>query len=220
MSRRRWLTIGAAGLALAVIAGGVALAKTSSQAERTKKSAHEYAKLFNEKLAAHLGVGTAALGAARKAAIEDVIAQALKDGALSPTQAAHLRERLQQGLDDGFPLGFLFGHHKFGNFKEHGGALVEVHRAAWDAVAAKLGMSTDALKTALRSGKTLESLAHDKGITMAALGAAAAGAAKPILDRLVKDGTISQERENSLLEKLRSGEFGRMGHKFFRRPAA
>ncbi|MCA1831902.1 MAG: hypothetical protein LC750_04045 [Actinobacteria bacterium] len=220
MTRRRKLMLGVAAVALALAAGGVALAKTSpGEAQRTK-SKRAYAQLFEQRLAAHLGVGTAALDAARKAAIEDVIAQALKDGALTPTQAARLRERLQQGLaNDGF--GF-FGHQfGFGGEKlAHHGALMSVHHAVIDAVAKALGTDAAGLKESLRSGKTIEQLARSNGTTPAALGKVAAAAAKPILDGLVKDGTLSQEKEDAFLQKLTSGKLG-FGHKFgFRHKAA
>jgi polyhydroxyalkanoate synthesis regulator phasin len=201
MNRRRWLAIGVAGVALVLALGGVSLANSSSKGDKTERA--KYAKLYRERLAARLGVDAAALDAARKGAIEDVIAQALKDGAITPTQAARLREKLAtEGLDEGFP-GFGLG-------KGHGNhglrAKGRIFNAALEAVLDKLNMTRGELKQSLRSGMTLEQIAKAHGTTLAALGKAAADAAKPILDEKVKAGDITRAQADALLERLRSGE--------------
>lgn len=203
MSRRRWLALGAAGVALALVLGGVSLAKTSPAGDK-KADRAKYASLYRERLAARLGVGAAALDAARKGALEDVIAQALKDGTITPTQAAQLRERLSEGLDEGLHFGWLFGKH---NGRQHAAtAKGRVMHAAVDAVLHKLGMTMGDLKRALHSGVSFAQIAREHGTSLAELGKIAAGAAKPILDEMVKAGEITQARADEWMQRLRSGE--------------
>ena len=205
MSRRRWLAIGAACVVLAFALGGVSLAKTSAaKGEKTERA--KYAALYRERLAKRLGVGAAALDSARKQALEDVIAQALKDGTITPTQAGQLRARLAEGLDEGFPGGWFFGHKDKMHF-----AKGPAFNAALAAVLAKLGMDRGELKSSLRSGKTLEQIAKEHGTTLAALGSIAANAAKPVLDAMVKDGRLTQARANEILAALKSGKLSMFG---------
>lgn len=205
MNRRRWLAIGITGLVLVSVLGGVSLAKTASSKDEKAEHA-KYAQLYRARLAARLGVDAAALDAARKGALEDVIAQALKDGTITPTQAARLRERLAEGLDEGFPKGWFHGKHRGANM----GAKARMFNAALDAVLDKLGMTRGELKKALASGSTLEQIAKEHGTTVAELRTIAANAAKPILDEMVKDGRITRARADRILERIRSGDV--LGH--------
>jgi polyhydroxyalkanoate synthesis regulator phasin len=201
MSKNRWFQAGAAGLLLALVVGGIAMAGGRSNSPASAKDKQKYADLYVEKLAARLGISADALRTAGKQAAEDVIAQALKDGKITQEEATRLRERISSGDFNGF------GFPRFGKHSEDRNALKEAFTTGFEATAKKLGMTTGALRESLRSGKTIADLAKAKGVTLASLGAAVADAVKPVIDRLVKDGVLSQERANSLLAKVRSGGF-------------
>jgi hypothetical protein len=74
------------------------------------------------------------------------------------------------------------------------------------AVADKLGLSVTDLETQLHSGKTLTTLAKDKGIAETDLYAAAASAAKPQLDQAVKDGKLTQAQADQVLQQIQQGQ--------------
>jgi hypothetical protein len=78
--------------------------------------------------------------------------------------------------------------------------------------AEKMGMTTDELITALRSGQTLEEIAQEKGVDYAELQAAiqqeAQTALRDRIEQAVSDGTISQEKADWLLEGLDKGFIG------------
>ncbi len=75
------------------------------------------------------------------------------------------------------------------------------------AVAGKLGMSLGQLGSALRSGKTLASLADDKDVSVQDLNDAAAAAAKTRLDKAVKAGRIDQSAADSILSDIQQGQW-------------
>lgn len=78
--------------------------------------------------------------------------------------------------------------------------------------AQKLGMTTDELISALQSGKTLEQIATDKGVSyadvQAAIQQAEQTAMRERIQQAVTDGTISQEKADWLLEGLDKGFIG------------
>jgi hypothetical protein len=78
--------------------------------------------------------------------------------------------------------------------------------------AEKLGMTTDELITALQSGKTLEQIATDKGLSytdvQSAIQQAEQTAMRDRIQQGVTDGTISQEKADWLLEGLNKGFIG------------
>ena len=70
------------------------------------------------------------------------------------------------------------------------------------AAATYLGMTTDQLRTELKSGKTLAQLATAAGKTVAGLKQAIASAAKTQLDKAVAAGTITSAQEQTILDNL------------------
>lgn len=83
------------------------------------------------------------------------------------------------------------------------------------AAAEALGMTTDELINALRSGSTLEELAEEAGVDIedvqAAIQAARATEMRERIQQAVEDGTITQEHADWLLEGLDRGFIGGSG---------
>ena len=83
------------------------------------------------------------------------------------------------------------------------------------AAAEALGMTTDELINALRSGRTLEQIAEDAGVELEAvqeaIQAAYATEMRERIQQAVDDGTITQEHADWLLEGLDKGFIGGPG---------
>jgi hypothetical protein len=93
-----------------------------------------------------------------------------------------------------------------------GGGRGPLRGAGLEAAAEVLGMTTDELITALRSGKTLEELAEEAGVDVQevrdAIQAARATELRSRIQQAVEDGTITQENADWLLEGLDKGFIG------------
>lgn len=218
MSRGRLMAIGGAALTLALAAGTVAIAEDAPDRSEKKAERQKYESLYIDRLAARLGIDREKLLSARKAAAEDIIAQALKDGVITEEQAKRLRAHLAE--TDGFGLGFGFG--RFGKHEKHGrhGALGRAHRATIEAVAGALKMSATQLKEAMRSGKSIEDLAKAAGTTIVRLQTVAVDAVRPVLKEMVSRGVITQERADRMIEKIRAWVASLGRHDAAERPAA
>lgn len=77
-----------------------------------------------------------------------------------------------------------------------------VHDTVWKALADALGLTPDELTAQINSGKTLAQLAQEKGIETSELAAAMQTALKSSLDQAVKDGTLTQDQADQMLETM------------------
>jgi hypothetical protein len=97
-----------------------------------------------------------------------------------------------------------------------------MHTFVWNALAEKLGLSSDALTTAVNSGKTISQIATEKGISRTDLVAALEAAHKSALAQAVTAGTLTQTQADSIAAQMtgryewmldnmgRSGQYGGM----------
>src|SRR3989442_6781588 len=84
--------------------------------------------------------------------------------------------------------------------------------AELNAVASALHMSTADLQSALRSGKSLTDLETQQKVSDSAVKTAMKNAAKGVLDKAVKAGTITQAQEDAMLARVGSGLKVRFSH--------
>lgn len=77
-----------------------------------------------------------------------------------------------------------------------------MHTFIWDAVAAKLGLTSDQLTAEVNSGKTLAQIAEATGVKRADLVAALEAAHKASLAQAVADGALTQAQADSLLSHM------------------
>src|SRR5438067_559151 len=70
------------------------------------------------------------------------------------------------------------------------------------AAASSLHLSVDQLKTRLKGGESLKQIAKDQNVDYATVTTAIKSAAKTDLDKVVKAGTISEDRENAILDRI------------------
>jgi len=108
----------------------------------------------------------------------------------------------------GWGRGFGFGFRGAGSW------------VTYDAAAKALGMTPEQLFTALHSGKTLDEIAEEKGVEMQtvtdAIKAAEKEAMKADIQQAVKDGKMTQEQADWMLQGVEKGymPMGRRGRGF------
>lgn len=185
---RRVMMIGTAVAALAAI-GGTALAHESSTVGDS----------FIGDFARHLGVSPAKVREAYQATVIDRIEAAVKAGRLTRAQADAIEARVKShpggpfffgGPRGGFDHGRFDGHGPFdhqGSFDHHG-------PSPFDSAARFLGVSEDALHTALASGKTLAQIAKANGKTTSGLEAAMTVSLRARLAAAVKAGRLTKQQ--------------------------
>lgn len=167
---------------------GVGAAVASNGDFETKREA------FLENVADRLGVSTEALSDAIKGARVDQVEQALADGKITQEQADRAKEAIESGEGRGFfgPGGGR-GHH--GGFGHRGGM-------GLSAAADYLGVTAEELRDELHEGKSLATIAGEKGKSVDGLKAAMLKDATAKLDEAVAAGRITAEQKATMLERL------------------
>ncbi len=199
--RKTWVILGLAGAVAALVVAGTALAQTPTPTpgQQAKSNYHEF---FLDRLAAALGTTRDKLNSAFTQARNETADQMVKDGKLTQQQADKLKA--QQGTG---PLGFGFrGIDRAPRMKDGafflGGAQVQ------EAIAKALGITREELVNQLRSGKTLAELIKGKE---QAVKDAVVEAMKSQLDQAVKNGRLTQEQADQMLEKIRNTDLSTLG---------
>jgi hypothetical protein len=168
---------------LAVAGGGAAIAATQLTPKQESQA------VLND-AAQQLGVSPEKLSDALKQALKNRVDAAVSDGRLTQAQGDALKERIDA---DEVPLFGLRGGpgHGYGHY--HG----------LDAAATYLGLTEDALREQLESGKTLAQVAQDRGKTLAGLIDAIVADEKQELADAVADGRLTQAQADEKLANLR-----------------
>src|SRR3989454_7422874 len=205
MKLNRWIVVPAAGLAAVIIGVAAVEAAPSPSASGSKN----YAQVFVDKLAGILHLTPAQTQDALKQAQLQTVDQMLADGKITKAQADAMKARINAGQGLG-PLGG-FGRHGEG-FKADRTLMKDLTTAELNAAASALHMSTADFQSALRSGKSLSDLETQQKVSDGAVKAAMKSAAKGVLDKAVKAGTITQAQADSILARVGSG-LNRFGHK-------
>ena len=159
--------------------------------------AGQYCQTFLDEFAKQLGVDESALVPAAKAAGDAAIDKAVANGDLPKAIGDAMKKRIASANGDGcglFPARF---RHLFKNTVRAG-----IGMDLGQAAASSLHLTVDELKAKLKSGESLKDIAKDQNVDYATVTAAIESAAKTDLDKLVKAGTITQERENTILDRL------------------
>src|SRR5437660_4112036 len=208
MKLKRWIVLPAAGLAAVII--GVAAVEAAPSPSPSPSTSKNYAQVFVDKLAAILHLAPSATKDALKQAELQTVDQMLKDGQITQHQADALKAKINAGQGLGPIGGFGFRHG--GGFKAGAGVMRDLTTAELNAAASALHMSAADFQSALRSGKSLADLETQQKVSDSAVKAAMKSAAKGVLDKAVKAGTITQAQADSVLSRVGSG-LDRLGHK-------
>jgi hypothetical protein len=157
----------------------------------------QYCQTFLDEFAKQLGVSESALLPASKAAFDAAIDKAVANGDLPKAIGDAMKMRIANASGDGCGLFAARFRHLFKNTLKTG-----IRTDLGQAAASSLHLTLDELKAKLKSGESLKDIAKDQKVDYATVTAAIESAAKTDLDKLVKAGTITQERENTMLDRL------------------
>jgi polyhydroxyalkanoate synthesis regulator phasin len=179
--------IAAAAAALVATGGGAAVAATRDW------SPQEESKAVIDDVAGQLGVSSDKLTEALKNALEKRVDAAVAAGRITKEEGDALKTRIAQG-DTPLVFGPGFGH-------KHGGP----HGFFGDlsAAATYLGLTEDALRTQLESGKSLADVAQAQGKSVDGLVTALTDAAKKKLDAAVAAGNLTQAQADQIAADLK-----------------
>jgi hypothetical protein len=181
-----------------LIAGATAVAAASAGgAYAATQSDTNPRQAFLNDVAKHLNVSPAALNSAVKAAVNDRINAAVKDGQITQAQA----KKLEQALGQGAPVPFLFGGapRAFGPgprfFERRGGGTLH-------AAAVYLGLSNAQLMADLASGKSLAQVAKARGKSVSGLEQLLITAETKRVNQLASSGVITKAQQQKILSRL------------------
>jgi hypothetical protein len=205
ISVKRKLAVGAAGLAVLAGGGGAyAAGNTSSPSGTAAKPADHAAeqKAFLDDLAKRLNVTRDQLDAAIKGAAEARIDAAVAAGKLTKEQGEEAKKRLADG--NGPILGLGGGPRGGGPGFGHGGPRLVFGGFGLDAAASYLGLSEDALRTQMQSGKSLADVAKAQNKDVAGLKAAMKTSITKQLDQAVTDKQLTADEKTKILADVDS----------------
>jgi hypothetical protein len=173
-----------------------AVAPTPIPGQPTQSLMSPYWSLFLKTFAANLGVDQGKLDSAFTAAVNATVDQALKDGKITQSQADSIKNRYSQGLSasngfGGFPFGRGFGRFGFGVNQ-----LVTLND-----IANALGMSTQDLTSALKSGNSIAAIAQSHGKDLAQVKSTLLADVKTKLDSEVASKTITQSQADQIYQR-------------------
>jgi len=187
---KKW-HLGAVLLAAVILAGavsGMAFASTDDQTNKPDFTAMYQS--FISKFAANLGVSEDQVKDALEATKTQMLDEAVEQGKLTQEQADRIKSN-DKGF--GFP-GFGFDHGRGGGFKGRG--------PNTEAMANVLGITTDQLNTQIQSGKKIEDLVAEKGMTMEQFGEKMLELKKEEISKAVSDGKITQEQADQMIKNM------------------
>ncbi len=186
------------GLALGLVLSPAITGQASAQTQGQPSS---MMSAFLDNLATTLGIQRPALDSAIKTAGNTTVDQQVQQGALTQEQGTAIKERITRGE--------FFG--AVGGGRRGGGGrrdVAGVRQAMYDAAAAKLGITADAFKTDLRSGKTLAAIAQEHATTEQAVVGAALAAAKTKLEAAITAGSLTREQGDAAYARLQQAGSG------------
>jgi hypothetical protein len=181
---------------LAVAGGGAAIAASQSDSP---------ASSFLDSVAKHLGISSAELEDATRAAAIDQVDQALEDGRITQEQADELKSRIESGDFPGFlgpalvgPGLFEFGHAEWGGPGHH----MFFFGDKLSSAAEYLGLTEAELREQLSDGKSLADVAEAEGKSVDGLKQAILDGARSALDEAVESERLTQEQADAIYERL------------------
>jgi polyhydroxyalkanoate synthesis regulator phasin len=193
------MAVMAAVMALSVSAVAFAQTPTPPTSPTPQSPLSAYNQTFWQTLADQLGTSVGKVQQAVRDALKAVVAQALKNGKLTQSQADAANSRIDQQQFNKPPFGPFLGPRGFGMGHGEFAAGAEINAAA-----TKLGMTVQDLMTELRSGKTLADVAKEKNVSADDLKAAIITAITAQIDQAVTNGKLTQAQADQLKSNLNS----------------
>jgi hypothetical protein len=175
---------------LAVAGGGAAVAATQFGSPKEESQA-----VVND-AAQQLGIDPSRLSAALKQALKNRVDAAVAAGRITKAQGDEIKARIDSG-----ELPLFFGHGRPGGF-HHGFGERHIEFRGLDDAASYLGLSEDALRTQIESGKTLAQVAQVQGKSVDGLVQAMVAGAKKRLDAAVAAGKLTAAQRDEILPHI------------------
>lgn len=184
-------------IALAAVVAGAAIGATKALTPRQERQA------VIDDAAGRLGVKPSELSKALEQALENRVDAAVADGRLSKEQGARLKQRIDAGDLPMLGLGPRGFRHGPDGFRGRGGFPGMMPGGKLDGAADYLGLGRMQLFQALSAGKTLASLARDRGKSVSGLVDAMVAAARKRLDEAVAAGRLTEADRKEVLAGLK-----------------
>lgn len=205
MKKLLYIGIGSALLLLCVLFGaffaGPLLASarsviTTATAASTPTTPNPYCQQYLQDLANRLGVSVNTLQQDKLAAVEDVLAQMVKDGKLTQNQANQIKLRLQsRQACTGKGRGLWGRGVTMQSLKQYLPNVVSQ-------VAQGLHMTSTQLVSQLQSGKSLSDIATAQGVSSAQLQTIVTNAIQSAVNKAVSDGNLTQQQATNIMQRL------------------
>lgn len=181
------------GILLVGSVAGVAFADSNSQSTSAQPKAAFYQEFVSD-FATNLGVSQDQVTAALDATKKQILNEAVQQGKLSQAQADKM------ATSKGFgSYGFGFSNDKEHNFK---GKDFKGEGRNLDGVANSLGITTDQLKTELQSGKKIQDIVTEHGMTADQFRQKMLELKKYEISKAVTDGKMTQDQANKILQRM------------------
>ena len=187
MKSKKW-RIGSVLLAVVILAGTVSGIAFANSDQTNKPDLRAVYQSFVSKFAANLGVGEDKVTEALDATKKQMLDEAVQQGKLTQEQA----DKIAANKDFGFG-GLGFKHVRDHNFMGKGRNL--------DDMANVLGITADQLKTDLQSGKKIQDIVTEHGLTMNQFQQKMQELRKDAISKAVTDGKLTQEQADKILQK-------------------
>ena len=188
------VTVTAAASGFQAVNAAAASPKPSSSPSAGQAKRQAYCTSFVDHLAGNLGKKPDQVNKAASDALNQTLADAVKAGDLTQKHADAIKARQQKS--NNICSGALAGFDRGDRAKARIG-MAEYAKA--------LGVSPQELKQDLAAGKTIKDVAASKGMDENTFRNNLANAAKSDLDPRVASGKLTQQQEDAILNKIRTG---------------
>ncbi len=187
-------TASAAGMVLGFRPTAAAQANDASLSAAEARVSSAACGEFMNHFAAEIGKSQAEINAAFQKAIAATLADEVKAGHLTQSQADTLKRKLANQT----PC-------TIGKLKPRGARLAAFMEQYLSAAASVLGISESELKADLKSGQSISQVAATKKITEADFRSGLIARLRPVLDKAVADKKITPAQEQAILDHLKTG---------------
>lgn len=168
---------------------------TTAATSTPTTATNAYCEQYLQDLAKRLGVSVSTLQQDKLSAREDVLAQMVKDGKLTQSQATAIEQRLQShqactGKGNGVGRGVVLG------------SLKQYLSNIESQVAQGLKLTSSQLTADLKNGQSLNQIATTQGVTSAQLHTIVLNAVQSAVNQAVKDGNMTQTQATDFMTGL------------------
>ena len=195
------------GIIVGAVYGSARIASANSTTSAASNPpTNTYCTQFQQDLAKRLNISTSTLQQAEIASADDTLAQMVKDGKLTQTQANQIKSRLANGIPCNFMGKGGHGPGK-GGFGFGGPQLQQYMTAVESQIAQALRINTNTLTSDLQNGQTLHQIASAHNVSDSQLESVIKSAVQTELKSAVSAGAITQTQANTISQQVSNTQF-------------